>query len=84
MAVKITDRMLSLLGKGVSMPAIMTLRHLLAEAGVDDVELHPVEIAEIERSRAAAAHRLREAEQIEALGPMPVVDDLEAREKAEE
>ena len=80
MTIKITNAMLDIFGKGYSTPAITRLRDLFALAGVTDIELHPLEIADIKQARNAAEARLREAERIAARGPWPRPDDGSAPE----
>lgn len=75
MTVKITDKMLYIVASSGATPFTLTnidrVRRLLADVGVTDVELHPLEIEAIDELRERAAGAIRQANAIEARGPRP-------------
>lgn len=71
MAVKITVEMLDRARMGHSLMAVSTLREILLAAGIDDVELHPYEIAEIRACRERAENATAQANLLESRGPWP-------------
>jgi hypothetical protein len=72
MAVKITTAMLDKMGpNGHDYMGCLSVRHILADAGVTDVELHVYEIEKIRQHRADAERATAAADAIEARGPWP-------------
>jgi hypothetical protein len=67
--------MLDALGRGHNLEAAERMRTILAEAGMTEVELTNWEVDQIRTWRAVAAHRLADAERMEARGPYPVEDE---------
>jgi hypothetical protein len=71
MTIRITTDMLNALGGAYTAENVRRVRALLSAAGVADVELHPLELAELHRYRESERVARSGAERIVALGPMP-------------
>lgn len=72
MTVEITDAMLAQVGTGAhTLENVGRVRRILAAAGVEDVELHKLEIQQIRLLRAQQAELAAAAEKLFAAGPMP-------------
>lgn len=71
--IQITDAMMQNIGNGTyTLDNVARIRNVLTEAGVGDIELHPVEIDAIRRHREAERLARAWAEKLLAAGPMPI------------
>lgn len=81
MATKITDSMIIAAAGSFSLEAVGKVRRILAEAGVETIELHKLEIEALRKYRESARIATAAAERYLASGPLPnhtciVGDDL--------
>lgn len=71
MTIRITTDMINTLGGAYTAENVRRVRALLVAAGVADVELHPLEIIELQQQRDRERMARAQAERLLALGPMP-------------
>lgn len=71
MATRITTGMLDALGGAYTAENVRRVRALLSAAGVADIELHPLELAELHKCRDNERAFRAQAERIVGRGPMP-------------
>jgi hypothetical protein len=72
MTTRITTEMLLVVGAGgVTAENVGRVRRLLAAAGVEDVELHALEVEAVKRYREQARVALASADKLLAAGPLP-------------
>lgn len=67
----ITTDMINALGGAHTIENVSRIRALLSAAGVGDVELHPLELASLQRWRESERAAYAAVQRIVSLGPMP-------------
>lgn len=71
MVVKITTKMLFAAGSGVTAENVGRVRRVFAEAGIEDVELHAIEVERLIQLREVVRVTEASIERILASGPLP-------------